>query len=145
MSGYPKLRTYSAAHVVLCRLVDLGGSALLPRLIEVLSAEQQRVTVVRDRVIAPLVERGYVVEVGENGLRATSAGKEYAGSFVGLRVPRFERYEGTPAAPRTAPAFRPLNLSKIYPAAVYREDAFDHRNIPSMMGGARIYPKGSSN
>lgn len=142
MSGYPKLRTNSPAHIVLCRLVDLGGSALLSKLIDVLSAEQQRISVVHNRVIAPLLERGYVVKLGDSGLRATSAGKDYAGSFLGRNLPRFERYEGTVAVPRTVPAFRPLNLSKIYPAAVYREDAFDHRNIPSMMGGGAYLSEG---
>lgn len=138
MSGYPKLRTNSPAHMVLCRLVDLGGSALLSQLIDVLSAEQQRISVVHNRVIAPLVERGYVVKLGDSGLRATSAGKEYAGSFLGRSLPRFERYEGEVAAPRTAPAFRPLNLARLNAGRPMRDGAFEYEAIPSMMGGARV-------
>lgn len=138
MKCHPKLRTSSPAHVVLCRLVDLGGCALISRLVEVLSAEQQRVQVIRARVIAPLVERGYVAEVDGNSLRATKAGKEYAGSFLGRSLPRFERFEGRPAASRVAPPFRPLNFAKLNASCPIREGAFEYESIPSMMGGARV-------
>ncbi|MFZ6819834.1 hypothetical protein [Undibacterium sp. Ji22W] len=139
MSGNPKLRTNSPAHIVMCRLVDLGGCALIARLIEVLTAEQQRVSVIQERVICPLVERGFVILLNETTLKATQAGKDYAGSFLGRSLPHFERYVGQPAASRIAPSFRPLNLSKLISGRPIREGAFEYVSIPSMMGGGTCF------
>jgi len=138
MRESPKLRTNSPAHMVICRLVDLGGCALISRLTEVLTPEQQRVQVISERVIDPLVDRGYVIQMDDASLKATSAGKEYAGSFLGRSLPRFERYVGQPAGVRVAKPFRPLDVAKLAAGRPIREGAFEYSSIPSMMGGARV-------
>lgn len=137
MSSPVRLQRKSNAHLVMCRLVDLGGTAKLSSLVDVLSPENRRPYKIQNTVIDILVGLRYIV-CERDVVKATPEGKNYVGGTLSRPVPAFAPYVGKVAAPRTAPAFRPLNLSKIYPAAVYREDAFDHRNIPSMMGGARV-------
>jgi hypothetical protein len=140
-----QLQQGSPAHRVLCRLVDLGGTAAISRLIDVLSPEYQRVAKIRDRVIEPLRERGYVIEQAGAILKATHDGKEYAGAFLGRSFSQMETFEGKPAGPRVAKPFRPLDVTKLAAGRPIRDGAFEYASIPSMMGGARVYPKGSGN
>lgn len=138
MSEPTKLRTNSPAHQVICRLVDLGGCATIARVIDVLAPELQRVQVIQGRVIQPLVDRGYVIALDNTTLKATRLGKDYAGSFLGRSLPRFEQYVGQVAASRVAPAFRPLDIAKLKFARPIREGAYEYAHIPSMMGGVRF-------
>jgi hypothetical protein len=133
-----QLHQGSPAHRVLCRLVDLGGTAAISRLIDVLPSEYQRVSKIRDRVIEPLRERGYVIEQSGAVLKATHDGKEYAGGFLPKAFPLAETFEGKPAAPRMPTPFRPLDVAKLAAGRPIREGAFEYASIPSMMGGARI-------
>lgn len=145
MSEPTKLRTNSPAHQVICRLVDLGGCATIARVIDVLAPELQRVQVIQGRVIQPLVDRGYVIALDNTTLKATRLGKDYAGSFLGRSLPRFEQFVGQPAASRVAPPFRPLDMAKLNAGRPIREGAFDHLNASSLMGSQRVYRKDSIN
>jgi hypothetical protein len=137
----PRLQRKSNAHLVICRLVDLGGTAKLSTLVEVLSPENRRPYKIQNTVLDILVGLGFIV-CERDVVKATAAGKEYVGGELFRHLPVASTYVGQVALPRTAPNNKPLNLSKIYPAAIYREGAFEHRSIPSMMGGKRILPNG---
>lgn len=139
-----KLQRKSNAHLVICRLVHLGGTAKLSQLIGVLGVEYKRPAKLQATVIDVLLDYGYVTR-DRDVLSATQAGKDYAGATYDWPLPVAEKYVGIPAAPRAQPIPKPLDLEKMYAQAVYREGAFDHRNIPSMMGGQRVYRKDSVN
>lgn len=136
-----RLQTKSNAHLVICRLVDLGGTAKLSSLVEVLNPENRRPYKIQNTVIDILVGLGYIV-CERDVVRATAAGKEYAGGALSHPIPACAKYVGKVATPRTAPVEKPLNLARYYSTAVYREGAFDHRNIPSLMGSQRVLPNG---
>lgn len=141
MTSLVRLQRKSNAHVVICRLVDLGGAAKLSTLIEVLNPENRRPYKIQQTVIDVLLRHGFIT-CDRDVVKATAAGKEYAGGELDHPIPAYAKYVGTAAAVRDVPKTAPLNLSKLYPQAVYREGAFDHRNIPSLMGGQRILPGG---
>lgn len=142
-----RIRTNSPAHQVICHLVDLGGTASLQRLIDVLAPENQRINIVQNKIIKPLLGKGYAMLVDSKTLRATDIGKDYAGQFLGKSLPRVETWVGAVAQARAPRPFKPLDLQKLNSSrpVVYREGAFDYKEIPSMMGGSRVYQKGSDN
>jgi len=140
MSKRPRLQTKSNAHVVICRLVDLGGTAKLSSLVEVLNPENRRPYKIQNTVIDILVGLGYIV-CERDLVRATASGKEYAGGALSHPIPACAKYVGKVATPRTAPDQKPLNLAR-FSSAVYREGAFEHRKIPSLMGSKRVLPSG---
>lgn len=135
-----RIRTNSPAHQVICRLVDLGGTASLQRLIDVLAPENQRVNIVQNKIIKPLLGKGYAMLLDSKTLKATDIGKDYAGQFLGKSLPRVETWVGATAQARSPRPFKPLDLQKLNSSrpVVYREGAFDYKEIPSMMGGARV-------
>jgi hypothetical protein len=132
------LQTSSVAHKVICRLVDLGGTSKISRLIEVLSSEYQRAHMIQERVIEPLLLRGYVTQIDAATLRATPLGKDYAGRFIAKALARMPQYVGQIA---TARITKPSSFCR-QPMSVYREGAFAYREIPSLMGGKRVLPNG---
>lgn len=136
-----KLQRKSNAHLVICRLVHLGGTAKLSQLIGVLGVEYKRPAKLQATVIDVLLDYGYVTR-DRDVLIATQAGKDYAGATYDWPLPVAEKYVGLPAAPRVRTSNGVLNLNKIHPKAVYREGAFEHRNIPSLMGNTRKLPSG---
>jgi hypothetical protein len=136
---YP--RPESAAHTVVCRLVDLGGKALISQLISVLPAELHSVGRFNRQVIDQVVAYGLATVVGDV-FTATQKGKTMAGAHAVRHLPPAKPYVGKVAALRTAPVKRDLNIAKHFPQLVVREGAFDHRTIPSLMGGKRVLPGG---
>lgn len=141
MSRHTGPRAGSAAHKVICRLVDLGGTAKMSVLMEVLSAEYRRMYVFKDKVANVLHGFDFVTFDGAS-LKATQKGKEYAADLHSTYLPLATKYVGQIVPPRALPKNKPLNLSHIYPPTVVREGAFDHQTIPSMMGGKRVMPGG---
>lgn len=140
MTSHVRLQRKSNAHLVICRLVDLGGTAKLSSLIDVLSPENRRPYKIQNTVIDILVGLGFVV-CERNVVKATAAGKDYAGNQLSRPIPTCVKYVGKVATPRTAPDHKPLNLAR-FSSAVYREGAFDHLKIPSLMGSQRVLPSG---
>jgi hypothetical protein len=134
-----KLQKTSAAHVVLLKIVDLGGKAVPYQLLGVLSVGYRKQSMFQEHVVDVLVSRGFVTQ-NFGVLMATSAGKEYAGQFYERPVGLGKKYVGKVAAPRVPPAFRPL--SPRHRQAAYREGAFAHREIPSLIGSHRVLPGG---
>lgn len=141
MTSHVRLQRKSNAHLVICRLVDLGGTAKLSSLIEVLSPENRRPYKIQNTVIDILVGLGFVV-CKRDVVEATAAGKDYAGSQLSRPIPTCAKYVGKVATPRTVPDPKPLNLARFSSPAVYREGAFDHLKIPSLMGSQRVLPSG---
>lgn len=141
MSSLPRLQRKSNAHLVICRLVDLGGTAKLCSLIEVLSPENRRPYKIQNTVIDILVGLRFIV-CERDVVKATAAGKNYAGGQLSRPIPTGAKYVGKVATPRTAPDQKPLNLARFASPAVYREGAFDHLKIPSLMGNQRVLPNG---
>jgi hypothetical protein len=136
---YP--RPESAAHKAMCRLVDLGGKATMSQLMSVLGAEF-RSTARFDLQVTNLLLKYALATVHGDTLTATAKGKEFVGAFNSRYLPKSAPYVGKIAAPRTAPIKRDLNTAKHFPQLVVREGAFDHRTIPSLMGGKRVLPGG---
>lgn len=137
-----RLQKKSAAHKVICKLVDLGGTASIERLVCDLAPEYQRPHMRDERVMGPLLEKGYIKYVDELIIQASALGKDYVGGCLNRPALVPEKYVGILAAPRVRVPDPVLNFNKIYPTGVYRDGAFDHRNIPSRMGNLRVLPNG---
>lgn len=131
----------SAAHKVICRLVDLGGSATASKLMGVLSAEFHSYARFQTRV-AEVLEQCRFVVVAKDKFTATQAGKDYVANILERDLPVAAKYVGQIVPPRPAPVQQPLNLSKHMAGLPMREGAFDYRQIPSLMAGRRILPGG---
>jgi hypothetical protein len=134
-------RPASAAHRVMCRLVDLGGKATMSQLITILGAEF-RSTARFDLQVTDQVLMYGLATVSGDTFTATAKGKEVVGAFHNRYLPKAVPFVGKKAALRVPPPMRPLNTAKHFPQLVVREGAFDHQKIPSLMGGKRVLPGG---
>jgi hypothetical protein len=141
MTSHSYPRAESAAHKAMCRLVELGGKAKMAQLIYVLGAEFRSISRFDLQVTNQLLKYSLATVHGDT-LTATAKGKEFVGAFNNRHLPIAAPYVGNIAAPRAAQPMRPLNIAKHFPQLVVREGAFDHRNIPSLMGGKRVLPSG---
>lgn len=141
MSRHNVPRPDSAAHKVMCRLVDLGGKATIRQLMPVLGAEFHSIVRFNNQVTDQMI-RFSLATVVDDVFVATTKCKELVAEHESRFLPPVKKYVGKIAAPRVAGPVRPLNIAKLYPPTVVREGAFDHQKIPSMMGGKRILPGG---
>ena len=138
-------RTGSAAHVAICRIVELGGIASFAQVVAYLKPEQQPLKEFRQRVLIPLIDFGYVHVIDESKFKATSTGREYAGRHIPHLLPIAKTYHGQVALSRTHNPCRELNIKKHRAVAPFRPGSEDYKDIPSMIGGQRVAHKGSSN
>lgn len=132
-------RVGSAPYKIICRVVDLGGTANKSALMPLLTSEFQSRTAFKTKV-TDVLERYAFVTVADDVFKATPAGKDYVAQFAVADLPVEPRYVGQIVPARTAPPIRPLDLRKHFAAMPSREGAFAHRDIPSLMGGKRILP-----
>lgn len=137
------IRSDSAAHIAILRLVELGGTALLKELQAVMTPRYRTDHIFRSGVVNVLVDAGLARMHDRYRLEATSAGKNYAGEF--LAAPPVEKYVPQIVPGRQPGPRRELNLSRHRAAAPFRVGAEEYRDIPSLMGGQRVAYKGSSN
>ena len=135
------LQIKSNAHIIICRLIDLGGKAKTSKIITVLGAESQRLHKFQTSVLDVLMSLNYITVYCDT-VTATQKGKDYAGQFYTRYLPVCDKYVGQVAAPRVMPKHKPLTQSKILSPIVHRDGALDYRNIPSRMGSKRILPGG---
>lgn len=136
-----KLKRNTVAAKVLSRLVDLGGTSKISNLLGVVSHEYQRLDVFQHYVIDLLVRAKYVT-INRDEMKATVAGKSFAGGLLDHPLPVAESFVGQIARPRTVVSKGTLQVKNPYAGGVFREGAFDHLNIPSRMGSQRILPSG---
>jgi hypothetical protein len=141
MTHHTSPRAASAAHKVMCHLVDLGGKASMSQLITVLGAEYRSDSRFYSQVTDQVLKYG-LATVQENTFTVTKKGRDVVAAYHDRFLPKAAPYVGQIAAPRIAPPMRPLNTAKHFPQTVVREGAFDHQKIPSLMGGKRILPSG---
>lgn len=153
-------RADSAAHKVICRLVDLGGTANAATLMEVVGVEFRSVWRFRIKVIEVLEQHSLAI-IRDGIFKATPMGKDYVAEFKARALPITPKYVGEIVPARTAPPARPLSLKyltdfpmrdgalidnhtgrRFYAVFPMRDGAFAHRDIPSLMGGKRILPNG---
>ena len=132
----------SAAHVAICRIVELGGQATFAQIITHLKPEQQPLHAFRQFVLIPLVDHGYVQVIDGSMFKATSTGKEYAGRYISHLLPAVKPYQGQVALSRSHNPRRDLNLAKHRSVAPFRPGSDDHLRIPSLMGTTRKLPNG---
>ena len=140
MTRHTGLRQDSAALKVLCRLVNLGGIALLSRLMDAMPDDLHSMARFKQSVIDPLERRDFVKVEGD-AMRATKKGKDYVAEVEGLQVPGNASYVGEVASSRTPPPQRPLDLHKHYArvaASIRREGALDYQRYPSLMADQRL-------
>lgn len=135
-------RDDSPAHKAICRLVDLGGKANTTQLMQVLGAEYRSVDRFQMRVTDVLQQYRFVI-VRDGRFFVTELGKQYVGQFIERQLPVAVPYTGQVAQPRT---LRPgeLNMSKYMAALPIRPGAFDHQQIPSLMGGSTVIVNGKA-
>lgn len=118
----------SAGFKVLARLYDLGGTAFISQLIEVLWGGYRSPKQFAQVAAKPLTERGLVVLGKRDKMRITPEGRLLVDSYRRM-VP----------APRTAVReFKPLNVAKHFNWGETRPGALDYRQAPSLMGGAQV-------
>ncbi|MBC3931992.1 hypothetical protein [Undibacterium curvum] len=134
------IRTDSAAHTALLRLVELGGTALLNELKVPLSPRYRVDHIFRSAVVSTLVDAGLARMEDRYRLKATHAGKNYAGEF--LSAPVAEKYVPQIVPGRALRERRDLDIAKYRSAAPIRPGSDDHKNIPSLMGVTRKLPSG---
>lgn len=131
MSEHRLPRRGSAVRNALLVLSELGGSGTLAIWYKAsgVKVTQQQFS---DRIVSQLTFHG-LVKAGV-GYALTSAGY----SLLGEREPNLKvETKCSMALPRTAHPFRPLQCRSAT-ATVYRDGAFDYRNLPSLMGGKRV-------
>ncbi|MDY7537663.1 hypothetical protein RGU72_05270 [Undibacterium sp. 5I1] len=141
MSRHTGPRAGSAACKVICRLVDLGGTAKISVLMEVVGAEYSRVITFKEK-IANVLDGFSFAELHGDSLTATLKGKEYAADIDGTYLPLPQKYVGQIAPPRLPSPQKPLDLARLFTPTLVRDGAFDHQQIPSLMGGTRKLPSG---
>ena len=135
MSASRGLNEGSAAHRVLCRLVNLGGTGTKASLLEFMSPEIQTRDRFRERVTNSLEARGFVIS-DRYSLRATQDGKDYVAYHEERNAPA-PQPSGNVATPRRVVSERPLDVSKLFPAPM-REGASDYRKYPSLLANQRV-------
>ncbi|WP_428718564.1 hypothetical protein [Undibacterium curvum] len=140
MSNPALIRTDSAAHTALLRLVELGGTALLNELKVPLSPRYRVDHIFRSAVVSALVDAGFARMEDRYRLKATHAGENYAGEF--LSAPVAKKYVPQIVPGRALREHRELDISKYRSAAPIRPGSDEYKNIPSLMGGARKLPSG---
>jgi hypothetical protein len=125
-----KIQKESAAHRVLKKLVDLGGTGLRVQLCDVVQAT---------RLSAALLalESRFLIDSSGDRFKVTAKGKtqaaEYDADYFVTPLPVVAR------ASTTRPA---LPYQTTFGAAPYREGSQDHRLIPSLIGDTRTLPGG---
>lgn len=140
MGKHVGLRHDSAAHKVLCRLVDLGGTANAITLMGVLSAEFRSYSRFKDRV-SDVLELHCLAIVINDTFSATPLGKDYIAECEGRILPAWPKYVGQIVPAHVPQPFQPLN-PKYITALPMREGAFAYRDIPSLIGSKRVLPNG---
>ncbi|MFZ6724690.1 hypothetical protein ACO0K2_04275 [Undibacterium sp. MH2W] len=135
-------RQGSAAHIAICRIVELGGQATFSQIMAHLKPEQQPIKAFRSQVVIPLQDLCYVHIIGGLSFKATSMGKEYAAHYISHLLPAPKPYVGTVALGRNYKPTRELNLAKHRAVAPFRPGSDDHLRIPSLMGSTRKLPSG---
>lgn len=141
MSRHAGPRPESAAHKVMCRLVDLGGKATTPQLLAVLGAEYHSVVRFNSQVTDQVILYSLATVV-DGHFTATLKGKNMVALHAGRHLPPAAKYVGKVATARVAPKERPLNVGKHFTQSIIRDGALDYRSIPSLMGNQRVLPNG---
>lgn len=134
-------RAGSPAHIAICYAVRMGGTARFSEIVQLLKPEHQSVFAFRQYVIQALLDLAYVT-VGDNFLKATAAGKEYAGKHVGDLLPRSQKYVGQIVPARSVVSTAALDVNRLRHTRPIRPGADDHLQIPSLMGNTRKLPSG---
>lgn len=138
MGRHIGLRPDSAAHKIICMLVNLGGACTKARLLAQLPAESN--DSFNRKVTLTLLRYDYVI-ADRFSLSATQAGKDYVAQYHELTAPAEPVYIGEIAQPRVAQPRKPLDFAKLYGVGPRRDGASDHRDIPSLMGNQRVLPR----
>jgi len=135
-------RAGSSAHIAICHIVHLGGTATFQQISPNLTPSHQARANFDSVVIRPLMDFGFITRDGRYTLKATEKGKEYAGRFLCNSLPRHVEYVGAIAPSRTFNPRRELDVAKRRAVAPYRPGSDEYRNIPSLMGAQRKLPSG---
>ena len=133
-------RAGSPAHIAICYAVRMGGTARFSEIVQLLKPEHQSVFAFRQYVIQALLDLAYVT-VGDDFMKATTAGKEYAGKHVGDML-HPKKYVGQIVPPRTVVSTAALDVNRLRNTRPIRPGADDHLQIPSLMGNIRKLPNG---
>jgi len=144
MAKHTGPRAESAAYKVICRLVDLGGTATTSRLMDVLSAEYRSLTRFGIQV-TDILQSFRFITVNGGTFVATDAGKLFVARLEKRPAPVAAPYVGKVAPVRDVTPFKPLSYFALREAArrTPRAGAFTHRDIPSRMGNQRVLPCGT--
>ncbi len=135
------LHRRSAAFKALALIVELGGRAPIARVQVELGREYMSRYHFDWKITDVLRDYGYAT-LTDGVLIATAAGKDTAGAAVPAVT--IDAYVGQVALPKVAMSRGILDLTKIAPATVVREGAFDHLQIPSLMGGSTVVINGKA-
>ena len=135
-------RAASSAHIAICHIVHLGGTATFQQIAPNLTPSHQVRGHFNSVVVRPLMDFGFITRDGRYAFKATEKGKEYAGRYLCDSLPRHVEYVGTLAPSRTFNPRRELNVAKHRAVAPYRPGSDEHRHIPSLMGATRKLPSG---
>lgn len=128
----------TAAHRAIVQLVNLGGRATVAQLMSCIRNEYASHSKFNSQVTVRLTNYGYADYDGQH-FQVTGQGRNYVDDYHRTMCTQ-PKYVGKIAPPRTAAAFRPLQLNQ--GAAPFLAGSDEYRAIPSLMGDVRRLPSG---
>jgi hypothetical protein len=128
-----RIQKDSAAHVLLKKLVDLGGVAQLEQFTDLIPANRFRAALLA-------LEVRFLVEVNGYGVKATALGKAQVALYEPLELIAVFNKPLQIVPSRVPKEFTALRMN--FGAAPFRAGSEDHKLIPSLMGNTRKLPSG---